>query len=83
MKVKVRQRSVYHKYAEIEVEVPKDVDAQEWLVNNEDKWVDEIDEAISKAEYHFGNGMDSYDWTDDDMDSEFMYSCPDGYGGHL
>ena len=83
MKVKIMQRSVYHKYAEIEVEVPKDVDAQEWLMDNEEKWVDVMDNEISKAKYEFGNGMDTYDWTDDDMESEWMYCCPDGYGGHL
>ena len=66
MKVKVMQRCLYYKYAEIEVEVPKDIDTQDWLMDNEEKWSGEIDEATSKAEYHFGNGMDSYDWTDDD-----------------
>ena len=35
--------------------------------NTSTEWsnFDEIDEAISKAEYHFGNGMDTYGWTDD------------------
>ena len=29
-------------------------------------------------------GMDTYDWTDDDMESyECMYMCDDGFGGHL
>jgi len=83
MKVKIMQRSVYHKYAEIEVEVPKDVDAQEWLMDNEGKWDDVMDDAFSKAEYEFGNGMDTYDWTDGDMESEWMYMCDDGFGGHL
>ncbi len=36
MKVKIINRSVYHKYAEVEVEVPNDVeDIQEWLIENE------------------------------------------------
>ena len=83
MKVKIMQRSVYHKYAEIEVEVPKDVDVQEWLMDNEVNWDDIMDNAFSKAKYEFGNGMDTYDWTDDDMESEWMYMCDDGYGGHL
>jgi len=83
MKVKIMQRSVYHKYAEIEVEVPKDVDAQEWLMDNEEKWNDVMDNAFSKAEYEFGNGMDTYDWSDRDEESEWMYMCDDGFGGHL
>tara|TARA_R110000803_G_scaffold176899_3_gene239334 strand:- start:1360 stop:1611 length:252 start_codon:yes stop_codon:yes gene_type:complete len=83
MKVKIMQRSVYHKYAEIEVEVPKDVDAQEWLMNNEEKWVDVIDTKINISEFVFGNGMDTYDWTDRDGESEWMYMGDDGFGGHL
>mgnify|MGYP003652178164 FL=1 len=83
MKVKIMQRSVYHKYAEIEVEVPKDVDAQEWLMNNEEKWVDVMDTKINISEFVFGNGMDTYDWTDRDGESEWMYMGDDGFGGHL
>ena len=56
------QRSVYHKYAEIEVEVPQEVDdVQNWLMENEDKWSEEMDEEISKASFDFGNGMETYD----------------------
>jgi len=83
MKVKIMQRSVYHKYAEIEVEVPKDVDVQEWLMDNEVNWDDIMDNAFSKAKYEFGNGMDTYDWSDRDEESEWMYMCDDGFGGHL
>ena len=83
MKVKIMQRSVYHKIAEIEVEVPKDVDAQEWIVNNEDKWVDDMQTALDNAEIEFGNGMDYGEWTDRNEESEWRYECPDGFGGHL
>jgi hypothetical protein len=83
MKVKIMQRSVYHKYAEIEVEVPKDVDAQEWLMDNEHLWVDGLDKKMDKEEYESGMGMDTYDWTDDDESYECMYMCDDGFGGHL
>ena len=81
------QRSVYHKYAEIEVEVPKLIDGEtevhEWLLNNEDKWVDALDTKINISEFVFGNGMDTYDWTDKDEESEWMYMGEDGIGGHL
>ena len=87
MKVKIMQRSVYHKYAEIEIEVPELIDEeteiQEWLINNEDKWNAEMDKEFSKAPFDFGNGMDTYDWTDKDADSEWMYMGENGIGGHL
>ena len=84
MKVKIRQRSVYHKISEIEVEVPKDVDdVQNWLLCNEDKWNDDMQIALDNATIDFGNGMDTYDWTDRNEESEWMYMGEDGIGGHL
>ena len=76
------QRSVFYKYAEIEIEVPEGTDTEQFLLDNEEVWSHKIDNAMSKAKYHFGNGMHTYDWTDDDMDSECMYMA-DGMGGHL
>ena len=84
MKVKIIQRSVYHKIAEIEVEVPKDVDdVQNWLVCNEDKWIDDLDTANGEAILEFGHGMEYGAWTDKLEESEWRYECPDGLGGHL
>ena len=87
MKVKIMQRSVYHKYAEIEIKIPDLMDGEteihEWLLNNEDKWNDKMDNKISKAPYNFGNGMDTYDWTDRNEESEWMYMGENGIGGHL
>ena len=87
MKVKIMQRSVYHKYAEVEIEIPDLMDGEteihEWLLNNEDKWNDKMDNKISKAPYNFGNGMDTYDWTDRNEESEWMYMGENGIGGHL
>jgi len=84
MKVKIMQRSVYHKYAEIEVKVPQEVDdVQNWLMENEDKWNDDMQIALDNAEINFGNGMETYDWTDRNEESEWMYRCEDGFGGHL
>jgi hypothetical protein len=87
MKVKIIQRSVYHKYAEIEVDVPDLIDGttevHEWLLNNEDKWDDDMQIALDNAEINFGNGMETYDWTDRNEESEWMYMCEDGFGGHL
>jgi len=93
MKVKIMQRSVYHKYAEIEIEVPFEkihtIDGQNFihdlLIDNEDLYVDKIDEKISKAKYNFGLGMETSDgWTDKDEESEWRFEVVgQNYGGHL
>ena len=84
MKVKIMQRSVYHKYAEIEIKIPNDVEEiSEYLMDNENLWSDKMDNKISKAPYNFGNGMDTYDWTDRKEESEWMYMGENGIGGHL
>ena len=71
MKVKIQQRSVYHKYAEVEIEIDEDeyehwkldngkyVNFEDFLIENEHLYVDKIDDAISKAPYEFGFGTDS------------------------
>lgn len=87
MKVKVINRSVYHKYAEIEVEVPNNIkedDIMDWI-NDSDNWSeDDMDIAMSKAEYQFGSGVDDYDGMNEpEMNSEWRFQCPNGYGGHL
>ena len=87
MKVKIQQRSVYHKFTEIEIEVPtlidQETEVQEWLMENEDLWSAEMDDAVYKSEYVFGTGLGDYGGMDQDGDSEWRYQCPDGYGGHL
>jgi hypothetical protein len=84
MKVKIIQRSVYHKYAEVEIDVPKDVeDVQQYLVYNEDLYVDKIDKAMSEAEYEYGSGVDDYrGMNEPESSSEWRYEC-EGIGGHL
>ena len=83
MKVKIQQRSVYHKFTEIEIEVPKDVDVQEWLMENEDLWSQEMDETHAEGKYGFGMGMETGEWNERKSESEWRFECPDGYGGHL
>ena len=87
MKVKILQRSVYYKTAEVEIDVPNDIhedEIQEYINDNEELWVDEIDKKIADSELLFGNGMDSGDWTDEDQDSEWRYDIKGmNYGGHL
>lgn len=87
MKVKIMQRSVYHKYAEVEVEVPNGMecnDIHEWLLNNENLYIDKIDKAISEAEYEYGSGVNDYTgMTDTLAESEWRFEYGNKYGGHL
>jgi hypothetical protein len=86
MKVKVQQRSVYHKFVEVEVEVPDSVefnDIQEWLTNNDQLWSDQVDQAMFEAPIQFGNGMEMYKGMNEvEADTEWRYETPDGFGGH-
>jgi hypothetical protein len=82
MKVTIIQRSVYHKIAEVEIEVPNDVDdVQQYLVCNEHLYTDKIDEAMSETSLGYGHGMidGMTDWKEE---SEWRYEC-EGIGGHL
>jgi len=87
MKVKIMQRSVYHKYAEIEVEVPNEIkeeDVQEYLIDNEDLYTEKIDEEIDRGEYEFGNGEGEYEGMNEKGESEWRFDIVGKqYGGHL
>ena len=92
MKVKIQQRSVYHKFTEIEIEVPNDVeqdDMMDWINDNEQLWADQMDAKYTFSKVEFGSGVDDYDGMNEtEMDSEWRFQCPvdeDGhsYGGHL
>ena len=99
MKVKIQNRSVYHKFAEVEIEIDKKDyqeyikfntskgnqwhDIQDYLSDNENLWADKIDKAISKAEYEFGFGLGG-GMDEEDQDSEWRYECEQlKEGGHL
>lgn len=97
IKIKIQQRSVYHKIAEVEIEVDADVyehyrlDNGKWtgmddyLMDNEHLWGEKIDKSISNADYIFGNGIDSHnDFTDRDAESEMRWVWEEEkLGGHL
>tara|TARA_R110000751_G_scaffold63471_4_gene130957 strand:- start:239 stop:547 length:309 start_codon:yes stop_codon:yes gene_type:complete len=71
MKVKIQNRSVYHKFAEVEIEIDNDdfehwkldngkyANLQDYLLENEDLYSDKINEEMCKASYEFGFGTDS------------------------
>jgi|TARA_B110000977_G_scaffold186416_1_gene252352 hypothetical protein len=88
MKVRIQQRSVYHKYAEVEVEIPNNIkedEISEYLLNIEESWEVSIDEKLQYSEYQFGSGVDDYDGMNDDRaESEWRYQCDElKTGGHL
>ena len=57
----------------------------DYLIDNEDLYVDKIDEKISKAEYEFGFGLDNDLGLDEkDNESEWRFDIVGKqYGGHL
>ena len=90
MKVKIQQRSVYHKFAEVEIEIDKKdfesqgKDIQDYLLENENLYIDKIDDAMSKAEYVHGSGLYDYRGMDEDTNSEWRFECDElKIGGHL
>jgi len=86
MKVKIQNRSVYHKFAEVEIEVPNDIkDIQEWLNENEETYIDEITRIIDESEYDSGTGVYDYKgMNEEESDSEWRFECEEQkIGGHL
>ena len=65
MKVTIETRQVYHKYAQVEIEIPNDwkdsdgLELQDYLIARDDLYTDKIDKAISEAKYEYGFGTDS------------------------
>lgn len=86
-KVIISQRSVYYKYAEVEVEIPEGLECnsiQEHLIENEHLYQDKIDKAIDKSEYEFGFGIDDSGMNEKDSESEWRFDVVgENYGGHL
>jgi len=95
MKVKIQQRSVYHKLAEVEIEIPDNWNSKDgnenyygdhindYLFDNEHLYIDKIDEAMSQTSFGIGHGMidGMEDWKEE---SEWRYEIEDGRdGGHL
>ena len=87
MKIKIGNLSVYHKFTEIEIEIPEmDKDkVSTYLFDNEDKWVDTLDSEVYKSNFlKFTSGQGEYDGYDDGSESETRYEIVGkSYGGHL
>lgn len=88
MKVKIQQRQVYHKFAEIEIEIPNDVDEfdiQDYVNDNEHLWIDDIENKLNESEFVYGNGLDDYKgMNESESETEWRYECDElKTGGHL
>tara|TARA_B110000902_G_scaffold77762_1_gene92455 strand:+ start:2379 stop:2663 length:285 start_codon:yes stop_codon:yes gene_type:complete len=90
-KIKISTRAVYHKYAEVVVEAPSNIqldDVIDWLWENEDKYVKKLDDALHNAKPEYGFGIDDK-MIELDSESETRYDVMEGettdviYGGHL
>jgi hypothetical protein len=85
MKVRISTRAVYHKIAEVEIEIPNmnPNEVDEYLNDNENIYIDAIDDKLSEAEYEFGFGTDA-NFNEADQESEWRYDIKGmNYGGHL
>ena len=92
--VTISNRSVYHKYAEVTIPIPKHIkqeDVADWLFENENLYVDDLEQRLHESEYHFGLGLD-YDannyhksnFNERESESETRYDIEgEKYGGHL
>ena len=93
--VTISNRSVYHKYAEVTIPIPKHIkqeDLADWLFENEHLYTDDLDQRISEAKYEFGFGLD-YDannyhksgFNERESESETRYDLDEQgiCGGHL
>tara|TARA_Y100001937_G_C6995638_1_gene274071 strand:+ start:199 stop:471 length:273 start_codon:yes stop_codon:yes gene_type:complete len=84
--VTISTRVVYHKYAEVNIPIPKHIkkeDVADWLWENENLYTDDLDQRLHESQYNFGfglgNGMD-----EKDQESETRYDIEgEKYGGHL
>ena len=88
MKVKIEQRTVYHKFVELEIEIPDSVETDkidDYLLSIEDEWIDKIDYKLNETEFVSGTGLyDHPGHEDSEAEHEWRYECEERkIGGHL
>jgi hypothetical protein len=87
----ITTRAVYHKITSVTIDVPPHItedQLQDWLWENEDLFVDTLDNELSEAKYEFGFGLDEengMEWLEEP--SETRYDLVENneitFGGHL
>ena len=96
MKVKIQQRKVYHKYAEVEIEIDRDDYVKKYLNNefrnlqayiqeNEDMYLEKMNIAMDETSLQYGNGVyELKGMSYHDQDEEWRMECDElKIGGHL
>lgn len=91
MKVKIQQRTVYHKFAEVEIEINKDefengkYNLYELILKKEEAWSDNLEHELNKSDFIFGNGLDYLNGMNQiDSEGEWRYECEEiDENGHL
>jgi hypothetical protein len=86
MKIKIGNLSVYHKFTEIEIEIPEMDNSKinRYLLDNEELWINKLDSEVNKSTTQFTSGQGEYDGYDDGSESETRYEIVGkNYGGHL
>jgi len=93
MKVKVTKRVVFHKIADVTIDVPDNIsksEMDEWLLMNENEWIfevdrklgfmnDEVNEVQEVSEVKFGFGLGD-GMIDEDAEVEERYDILDENG---
>ena len=97
MKVKIQQRQVYYKFAEIEFDIDEDefdhyrldngkyTSIDEFTIYKEEEWIDDIENKLNESEFVLGNGVDDLKGMNEpESESEWRYECEElKTGGHL
>jgi len=95
MKVKITKRVVFHKIADVTIDVPDNVskhEMDEWLLMNENEWMFKVDgklglmeDEVTEVKFGFGLGDGM---VDEDAEVEERYDILDDkgkptFGGHI
>jgi hypothetical protein len=97
MKVKIQQRQVYYKFAEIEFDIDENefdhyrldngkyTSIDEFIIYKEEEWIDDIENKLNESEFVSGNGVDDLKGMNEpESESEWRYECEElKTGGHL
>lgn len=84
----ISTRAVYHKIAEVTVDVPDNIEEneiQDWIWNNEHLFVEELDTKLHAAPLGYGLGVgDTFDEPDSVYETRFDFVVNDEivFGGH-
>jgi hypothetical protein len=87
--VTISTRAVYHKYAEVTIDVPdsiKEDEIQKWLYDNEFLYEEDLDQRLYEYKPEMGFGCNDYMCEkDEEIESRYDVYCKSQHleGGHL